>query len=207
MTEKGLCIVLSAPSGSGKSSICRRLLAACPDMEFSVSFTSRAPRPNEIDGKDYRFITREEFQRRIDQGEFVEWVENYGELYGTSGGTLEDALIRGKDLLLDIEPRGAKEMKKKLREGVFVFVLPPSLDELLKRLQKRGHETPEAIQKRFAQAASELEEVLWYDYVVINEDLDTAVGQLIAIYQAEKCKTSRLRGTMRHLYLSIKKEV
>ncbi|MDD3249800.1 MAG: guanylate kinase [Smithellaceae bacterium] len=207
MTEKGLCIVLSAPSGSGKSSICRRLLAACPDMEFSVSFTSRAPRPNEIDGKDYRFITREEFQRRIDQGEFVEWVENYGELYGTSGGTLEDALIRGKDLLLDIEPRGAKEMKKKLREGVFVFVLPPSLDELLKRLQKRGHETPEAIQKRFAQAASELEEILWYDYVVINEDLDTAVGQLIAIYQAEKCKTSRLRGTMRHLYLSIKKEV
>ncbi len=198
---------MSAPSGSGKSSICRRLLAACPDMEFSVSFTSRAPRPNEIDGKDYRFITREEFQRRIDQGEFVEWVENYGELYGTSGGTLEDALIRGKDLLLDIEPRGAKEMKKKLREGVFVFVLPPSLDELLKRLQKRGHETPEAIQKRFAQAASELEEVLWYDYVVINEDLDTAVGQLIAIYQAEKCKTSRLRGTMRHLYLSIKKEV
>jgi guanylate kinase len=207
MTEKGLCIVVSAPSGSGKSTICRRLLAACPDMEFSVSFTSRTPRPNEINGKDYHFISREDFQRRIDRGEFVEWVENYGEFYGTSGRALQDVLRRGKDLLLDIEPRGAKEMKKKLQEGVFVFVLPPSLGELLKRLQKRGHETPEAIQKRFAQAESELGEVLWYDYAVINEDLDTAVGQLIAIYRAEKCKTSRLPGTIDHLYSAIKKEV
>lgn len=207
MTEKGLCIVVSAPSGSGKSTICRRLLAACPDMEFSVSFTSRPPRPNEINGKDYHFISREDFQHRIDRGEFVEWVENYGEFYGTSGRALQDVLRRGKDLLLDIEPRGAKEMKKKLQEGVFVFVLPPSLDELLRRLQKRGHETPEAIQKRFAQAESELGEVLWYDYAVINEDLDTAVGQLIAVYRAEKCKTSRLLGTIDHLYLSIKKEV
>lgn len=207
MTEKGLCIVVSAPSGSGKSSICRRLLAACPDMEFSVSFTSRPPRPSEINGKDYHFISREDFQRRIDQGEFAEWVENYGEFYGTSGRALQDVLHRGKDLLLDIEPRGAKEMKKKSQEGVFVFVLPPSLDELLKRLQKRGHETPEAIQKRFTQAESELGEVLWYDYAVINEDLDTAVGQLVAIYQAEKCRTSRLRGTMDYLYPLIKKEV
>jgi len=207
MTEKGLCIVVSAPSGSGKSTICRRLLAACPDMEFSVSFTSRPPRPNEIDGKDYHFVSREDFQRRIDRGEFVEWVENYGEFYGTSGRALQDLLRRGKDLLLDIEPRGAKEMKKKFQEGVFVFVLPPSLDELLKRLQKRGHETPEAIQKRFAQAASELGEVLWYDYAVINEDLDTAVGQLIAIYRAEKCKTSRLLGAINHLCSSMKKEV
>ncbi len=207
MTGKGLCIVVSAPSGSGKSTICRRLLAACPDMEFSVSFTSRPPRPNEIDGKDYHFVSREDFQRRIDRGEFVEWVENYGEFYGTSGRALQDLLRRGKDLLLDIEPRGAKEMKKKFQEGVFVFVLPPSLDELLKRLQKRGHETPEAIQKRFAQAASELGEVLWYDYAVINEDLDTAVGQLIAIYRAEKCKTSRLLGAINHLCSSMKKEV
>ena len=207
MTGKGLCIVVSAPSGSGKSTICRRLLAACPDMEFSVSFTSRPPRPNEIDGKDYHFVSREDFQRRIERGEFVEWVENYGEFYGTSGRALQDLLRRGKDLLLDIEPRGAKEMKKKFQEGVFVFVLPPSLDELLKRLQKRGHETPEAIQKRFAQAASELGEVLWYDYAVINEDLDTAVGQLIAIYRAEKCKTSRLLGAIDHLCSSMKKEV
>ena len=207
MTEKGLCIVVSAPSGSGKSTICRRLLAACPDMEFSVSFTSRPPRPNEIDGKDYHFVSREDFQRRIERGEFVEWVENYGEFYGTSGRALQDLLRRGKDLLLDIEPRGAKEMKKKFQEGVFVFVLPPSLDELLKRLQKRGHETPEAIQKRFAQAASELGEVLWYDYAVMNEDLDTAVGQLIAIYRAEKCRTSRLLGAINHLCSSIKKEV
>jgi len=181
MSDQGLFIVLSAPSGAGKSSICRKLMGACPDIAFSVSYTSRAPRPNEINGKDYHFISREDFQRRIDQGEFVEWVENYGHFYGTSGKEMKDVLISGKDLLLDIEPRGAKEIKKKFEDGIFVFVLPPSLDELLNRLEKRGHESQEAIKTRFAQAESELKEVLWYDYTVFNEDLQTAAEQLIAI--------------------------
>jgi guanylate kinase len=194
VTDKGLIIVLSAPSGAGKSSICRRLLAACPEIEFSVSYTSRTPRPNETNGKDYHFISREDFQRRIEQGEFAEWVENYGHFYGTSGKAMKEVLNRGKDLLLDVEPRGAKEIKKKFADGIFVFVLPPSLDELLNRLEKRGHESPEAIKTRFAQAESELKEVLWYDYTVFNEDLETAVKQLIAIYSAEKCKTNRLHG-------------
>lgn len=194
INNKGMIIVLSAPSGSGKSSICRRLLAACPEIEFSVSFTSRKPRLNEINGKDYRFISRDDFQRRIDQGEFVEWVENYGQFYGTSGKMINEVLDKGKDLLLDVEPRGAKEIKKKYGDGVFIFVLPPSLQELLNRLEKRGQESPEAIQKRFSQAESELKEVVWYDYAVINEDLETAVRQTIAIYRAEKCKISRLSG-------------
>ena len=194
MSDQGLVIVMSAPSGAGKSSICRRLLAACPEIEFSVSYTSRTPRPNEINGKDYHFISREDFQRRIRQGEFVEWVENYGNFYGTSGQSINEVLGKGKDLLLDIEPRGAKEIKEKFEDGIFVFVLPPSLDELLNRLEKRGHENAEAIKTRFAQAESELKEVLWYDYAVFNEVLETAAGQLIAIYRAEKCKTSRLHG-------------
>ncbi len=207
MKEKGICMVISAPSGAGKSTICRRLLAACPDMQFSVSFTSREPRPNEINGKDYHFISRENFQCRIERGEFVEWEENFGEFYGTSGKVLQDLLQSGKDLLLDIEPRGAKQIKNQLQEVVLVFVLPPSLDELLRRLQKRGHETPEAIRKRFDRAESELGEVLWYDYTVINDDLEEAVKQLTAIYRAEKCRTSRLRGRIHELYPSMKKEV
>jgi len=192
--DKGLIIVLSAPSGAGKSSICRKTLAACPMLEFSVSHTSRKPRPNEVDGKDYHFISREDFQRRINQGEFVEWVENYGNFYGTSIKSMNDVLNSGRDLLLDIEPRGARAIKKKFPDAVFVFVLPPSLKELLNRLEKRGHESPEAIKTRFAQAERELKEVLWYDYVIFNEDLETAIKQMIAIYRAEKCKINRLNG-------------
>lgn len=194
MTDKGLIIVLSAPSGTGKSSICRRLLGSCPEIEFSVSYTSRMPRPNEIDGKDYNFISRQDFQRRIDQGEFVEWVENYGNFYGTSAKAINKVLNKGKDLLLDIEPRGARAIKEKFPDAVFVFILPPSLDELLRRLEKRGHEDPEAIKVRFAQAERELREVLWYDYAIFNEDLEAAIRQMIAIYRAEKSNINRLRG-------------
>jgi guanylate kinase len=204
MTDKGLIIVLSAPSGTGKSSICRRLLGVCPDIEFSVSYTSRTPRPNEIDGKDYHFISREDFQRRIDQGEFVEWVENYGHFYGTSGKVMNEVLGKGKDLLLDVEPHGAKKIKKKFEDGIFVFVLPPSLDELLNRLEKRGHESPEVIKTRFTQAERELKEVMWYDYTIFNDDLETAVKQMIAIYRAEKCKTSRLHGKIDRFFKSYK---
>jgi guanylate kinase len=168
-------------------------MRACPEIKFSVSHTSRSPRPGEEDGKDYYFVSRKEFQRKIAQGEFVEWVENYGYLYGSSRKVMEKFIKEGNDLLLDIEPRGAKKVKQTLRGGVYVFVLPPSRSDLLKRLEKRGHETKEAIQKRFKQAESELKELSWYDYVIFNQDLDKAINQLIAIYVAEKCKRSRLR--------------
>lgn len=192
MAAKGLFIVISAPAGTGKSSICQSLLQNCPEIKFSVSYTSRPPRPNEVNGKDYYFISRKEFQARIKQGEFVEWVENYGHLYGTSGKTMEEFLQNGKDLLLDIEPRGAKKIKQKFKGGVFVFVLPPSRTELLKRLEKRGHEADEAIRARLAQAESELKEISWYDYVIFNEKLKNAVDQLRSIYIAQKCKKSSL---------------
>ena len=193
MMAKGLFIVVSAPSGAGKSSLCQGLMRACPEIKFSVSHTSRSPRPGEEDGKDYYFVSRKEFQRKIAQGEFVEWVENYGYLYGSSRKVMEKFIKEGNDLLLDIEPRGAKKVKQTFRGGVYVFVLPPSRSDLLKRLEKRGHETKDAIQKRFKQAESELKEVSWYDYVIFNQDLDKAINQLIAIYVAEKCKRSRLR--------------
>lgn len=194
--DQGLIFVVSAPSGTGKSTICRRLLAACPDLEFSVSHTSRPPRPGEADGRDYCFISRADFEERIALGEFVEWVENYGNLYGTSVKAIDAVLARGKDLLLDIEPRGARAIKERYPDAVFVFILPPSRDELLKRLEKRGHESAKVIQERFAQAERELREFLWYDYAVFNEDLEAAVLQTIAVYRAEKCKVSRLRGAI-----------
>jgi guanylate kinase len=196
---KGLFIVVSAPSGTGKSSICQRFMQSCPEIKFSVSYTSRPPRPNEVNGKDYYFISREEFQVRIDQGEFVEWVENYGNLYGSSLKTMDGFLQNGQDLLLDIEPQGAKKIKQKFKGGIYVFVLPPSRTELLNRLEGRGCETDEVIQNRFEKAESELKEVSWYDYVIFNKDLDTAVNQLISIYVAQKCKRSRLQDEIKQV--------
>jgi guanylate kinase len=196
---KGLFIVVSAPSGAGKSSICQRFMQACPEVKFSVSYTSRPPRPNEVNGKDYYFISREEFQARIDEGEFVEWVENYGHFYGSSRKTMEEFLHDGQDLLLDIEPRGARKIKQNFKGGVYVFVLPPSRAELLKRLEGRGCETGEVIQNRLDQAESELKEISWYDYVIFNKDLETAVNQLISIYVAQKCKRSRLQSEIKQV--------
>jgi guanylate kinase len=192
MAAKGLFIVVSGPSGTGKSSLCRQLLRSCPEIKFSVSYTSRPPRPKEINGKDYYFISREDFQARIKKGEFVEWVENYGHLYGTSWKTMEEFLQKGNDLLLDIERRGAKKIKQKFKSGVFVFVIPPSRAELLKRLEKRGHDDDETIRVRLARAGSELKEISWYDYVIFNEKLKNAVDQLRSIYIAQKCKKSSL---------------
>lgn len=195
--SKGLFIVVSAPSGAGKSSICEGLMKAYPEIKFSVSYTSRPPRPNEVNGKDYYFVSHNEFQKRIKQGKFVEWVENYGHFYGSSKDLIEESIQDDKDLLLDIEPRGAKKIKQNFKGGIYVFVLPPSRSELLKRLKKRGHETQDIIQKRFAQAESELRELSWYDYVIFNQDLKKAINQLISIYVAEKCKRSRLRDEIK----------
>jgi len=191
--DRGTFIVVSAPSGAGKSSICRRLLQVHPEIRFSVSCTTRSPRPGEIDGQDYFFLSPEEFQKRIEQGDFAEWEENFGNLYGTSMQAMKESLAAGATILLDIEPRGAKEIKKKFRGGVFVFVLPPSQEELLKRLEGRGHESLDVIQARYAEAERELQEIFWYDYVIFNDDLETAVNQLISIYIAQKCKISNLK--------------
>jgi guanylate kinase len=194
---KGLFIIVSAPSGAGKSTICRRFMEAYPEIKFSISYTSRPPRPNEVNGIDYYFISREEFQARIEQGEFIEWVENYGHFYGSSRNVMEQFLQNGQDLLLDIESRGAKKIKQKFKGGVYIFVLPPSRSELLKRLEDRGCETDEVIKNRFDQADSELKEISWYDYVIFNKDLGTAVNQLISIYIAQKCKRSRLQDEIK----------
>ncbi len=191
--DKGTFIVVSAPSGTGKSSICKRFLQAYPEIQFSVSYTTRLPRPGEVNGKDYFFISREEFQKRRKQGDFAESAENYGNLYGTSIRAMKESLAKGTTVLLDIEPRGAKKIKENFRGGAFVFILPPSREELLKRLEGRGHESAEIIRARYDRAESELKEISWYDYVIFNDDLETAVHQLSSIYIAQRCKRSKLQ--------------
>jgi guanylate kinase len=190
----GIFIVISAPSGAGKTSICRRLLDLYPNLRFSVSYTTRAPRPGEEDGKDYYFISEQSFRDRVAHGEFVEWVENYGCFYGTSKKDIEDCLGGGCDLIVDVEPRGARKLHESCTGGVFVFILPPSMAELKKRLLKRGFEGEEAVRMRLSKAEEEIREVLWYDYVIFNERLDEAVDQMRSIYVAEKSRRERLMG-------------
>jgi len=187
-------MVVSAPSGTGKTSICRSLLRDFPELRFSVSFTTRQPRKGEVEGRDYHFVSPETFRDKIQAGEFAEWEENYGHLYGTSRVVIEDVRRRGEDILLDVEPRGARSIKALYPEGVFVFVLPPDLDELRKRLWKRGDGDEETRNRRFQKAKDEIREVFWYDYIVVNDRLEPAIERVRAIYLAEKCRRERQAG-------------
>lgn len=187
----GLLMIVSAPSGAGKTSICREILRMFPNVRFSVSSTTRSPRRGEVDGKDYHFISTEEFRERIARGEFVEWVENYGQLYGTSKKTLDAFLTQGYDLILDIEPRGAKAIREACPQGIFIFILPPSLAELKSRLSSRG-ESPDAMEGRIRSSLDEIREALWYDYIVFNERLEDAVDRFRAVYLAERSRRGRL---------------
>lgn len=198
---EGLYVVVSAPSGTGKTSILREVLRMCPNLLFSVSYTTRPRRPGEKDGKDYYFITEEAFKDKLDRGEFAEWEENYGYIYGTSSKTMKEFLQKGFDLVLDIDWRGAKTLKKNYPGGVFVFILPPSTDELEKRLRGRGVESKQNIDKRLAKALDEIKEIIWYDYLIFNDHLETAVDTLRSIYVAEKSKRERLAYKIKEFLL------
>jgi guanylate kinase len=160
--EEGLFIVVSAPSGSGKTSICREILKMFPNLRFSVSYTTRKPRANEIDGQDYHFVSELEFKEGIQRGDFAEWTENYGNFYGTSKKAMAAFLEQGSDLILDVESAGAKALKDNFGPGVFIFILPPSLDELKVRLHGRGSESDEAMQKRLRNALNEIKGIDLY---------------------------------------------
>jgi guanylate kinase len=187
----GLYIVVSAPSGTGKTSVLREVLRLCPNMLFSVSYTTRPPRPDEQEGKDYYFISDKAFRDRINQGEFAEWEEYSGNLYGTSAKTMKTFLEKGVDLILDVETRGAKTLKKNYPGGIFVFILPPSIGELKKRLNKRGFESEQMMNKRMDKALDEIKESIWYDYTIFNDRLENAVDTLRAIYVAERSRRER----------------
>jgi guanylate kinase len=188
--QPGLLMVVSAPSGAGKTSICREILRLFPNVRFSVSCTTRPPRPDEVNGRDYDFISPADFRERLARGEFIEWVENYGHFYGTSQKTMDAFLNQGYDLILDIERRGAKAIREKYPRGIFIFILPPSLSELKSRLSLRG-ESADIMERRLRSSLDEIREALWYDYIIFNETLEEAVGQFRAVYIAERCRRDR----------------
>jgi guanylate kinase len=185
-------IVVSAPSGAGKTSICKEVIKNNPGIRYSVSYTTRPPRSGEVNGKDYVFVSESEFKDMIEKKAFIEWAENYGELYGTPRETMGLGLNDGRDILFDVDPRGAKALKANYPDGTFVFVFPPSLDVLKERLKRRGSETEDILKRRLDKALDEIKEVFWYDYVIFNNRLEESVDCLRAIYLAEKCRRERL---------------
>ncbi len=184
-------VVISGPSGVGKSSFVEKLLGAGLNLEYSVSATTRARRPHEAEGREYFFLSREEFKRRIDTGDFVEWAEVHGELYGTLRSETERRLGAGKNVLLDIDVQGGQTVRKTYRDGVFIFVLPPSLASLEERLRGRGTDPDERIRLRLQNALREINLVSEYDYAVVNDDLDAALEKVASIIVAESCRARR----------------
>jgi guanylate kinase len=191
MSARGSVLVVSAPSGAGKTTLCRRLLDELPGLEFSVSHTTRARRPGEAHGRDYFFVDREEFERRRQAGEFLEWATVAGHLYGTSAATVRVATEAGKDVLLDIDTQGAVAVRRLIPEAVLIFVLPPGPEALRARLLQRGSETPESLERRLRLAAAEITRAGAYDYLIVNEDLETAYFDLKSVVLAARCRTGR----------------
>jgi guanylate kinase len=187
----GLLIVLSGPSGAGKGTLCQELLCQMPDLRYSVSMTTRLPRPGEVEGVHYFFRTRTEFESMIAGDELLESAEFCDNYYGTPIFAVEQAIQAGLDVILEIEIQGALQIKKRFPQGIFTFIVPPSLDVLSERIHKRGTETEEVIQKRLATAIEELGYVSEYDYVVINDEVPVAVEKLKSILVAEKCRVKR----------------
>jgi len=188
----GIVFVITAPSGTGKTTLLKNLVAEDPGLKFSISFTTRPARPGEVAGQDYFFVSPQEFQARRERGDFLEWVEQFGYAYGTSREWVSQSLQTGKDLVFDLDSRGARALKQEFPQGVFIFVLPPSLEQLERRLQGRGDLSPGELARRLEQGRGELQEVAWFDYLVINDVLIQALAQLRAIVLSARCRTSRL---------------
>ncbi|BDQ38991.1 guanylate kinase [Pseudodesulfovibrio nedwellii] len=184
----GQVLVVCAPSGTGKSTLISMLREEFPDFGFSVSYTTRAPRGEEQNGREYNFISREVFVAMRSRGDFCEWAEVHGNFYGTATKPVEKMLDSGRDVLFDIDVQGAKQLKKTFYKGTFVFLLPPSREELVRRLEGRGTDSADSIERRLNNAIGELSQAKWFDYWVVNDFLDEAYQELKAVYLAGKCK-------------------
>jgi len=191
MMSRGLLIVISGPSGVGKNTVIDHLFKRQPDLKYSVSATTRIPRPNEIDGQHYFFLTETEFQKKIGNGEFLEWAKVYENYYGTPKLYVQQLLESGQDLVLDIEVQGAIQVKRSLPEAVLIFLAPPSLTELKKRLIGRNTEPEAELNKRFQYIKTEFESVSRYDYLIINNEIDLTCARIECIIQAEKYRVNR----------------
>jgi guanylate kinase len=200
MKREGLILILSAPSGAGKTSLCRELFKTFPDMKESVSYTTRAPRRGEVDGEAYHFVTHEVFERMVEEDAFAEWAEVHGNKYGTALRTLEEARKNGVDLVLDIDCQGACKLKEQFEGGVYVFIMPPSMEELRRRLEHRSSDAQEVIERRIARAADEIKESRWYDYIIFNDNFEVACQELAAIVIAQRRKTFRMMEKVGKLF-------
>jgi len=190
MSATGRIFVVSGPSGSGKSTLIRQVRQKIPSLGYSISHTSRPPRGQEKNGKEYYFLTKENFQKMIDKGEFVEWAEVYADLYGTSVSSLRSQLSIGLDVIMDIDVQGARNIKEHFKETNLIYVLPPSLAILEKRLRERGTDDEKSIRTRLKKAAKEIKNCVSYDYLLFNDELDQAVEELKSIIVAERCRRS-----------------
>ena len=191
-----LLLILSSPSGAGKTTLTQRLLQEQKGLAFSVSHTTRAARPNEVDGQAYHFVDQERFFEIVRDDDFAEWAEVHGNLYGTSVAELERAKRAGASVLLfDVDYQGARQIKAKLPQAVGVFILPPSMQELRRRLESRGTETPESLARRFAKARDEIGQYPFFDYLIVNDELQSALADLKGVLAAERCRRSRRAPT------------
>lgn len=187
-----LLLILSSPSGAGKTTLTHRLMQNMPELAFSVSHTTRRARPNEVDGQDYHFVDEGEFLERVARGDFAEWAEVHGNYYGTSLAELARARDAGAEVLLfDVDYQGARQIKAALPQAVGVFILPPSMPELRRRLESRGTESPESLERRFAKAREEIGHYPFFDYLIVNDELQRALAELQGVLLAERCRLAR----------------
>lgn len=191
--NRGILIVISGPSGAGKGTICKALLEKHDNIYISVSATTRAPRAGEIEGVNYYFLTKEAFEEKVNNNGFLEYANVHGNFYGTPKVNVEKMLDEGKDVILEIDIQGALQVKENFKEGVFIFILPPSMEELKQRIIKRGSETEESLMTRFKNAYKEINYVSKYNYAVVNDKLEVAVSKVEAIIAAEKCRVDRIK--------------
>ncbi len=192
--HKGILVVVSGPSGAGKTTLYKKAISALSNLKHSVSFTTRSPRPGEVNGRDYTFINRDEFMEMVYKGKFAEWAEIHGELYGTSKKRLEEILDSGIDAILDIDVQGAIQLKENFSGGLYIFVLPPSLRILRERLEKRMANAKEEIGKRLEVAKEEIKRYKEYDYVIVNDVLGDSFKVLEAIIVANRVRTAKINS-------------
>jgi guanylate kinase len=190
--RRGTLVVVSAPSGAGKTTLCHEVRSRVPGLYYSVSYTTRAPRNGEVDGTDFHFVSDAEFEAMRDRDEFAEWAIVHNHFYGTPARALEGALTRGLDVLLDIDTHGARQLRQRYPDSVSVFIMAPSMAELEARLRERNSDAPGEIMQRLVRARQEIAAWRHYDYLIINRDVKEAVDQLATIIEAERCRTSRL---------------
>lgn len=196
--NRGLLVVLSGPSGSGKGTVLKQAMRSNPNIEVSVSVTTRAPRAGEIDGVNYYFLTPEAFQNLLAEDGLLEWAEFCGNFYGTPREKIEQRLNEGKDVVLEIEVQGAMKVRAAFPDAVLVFNLPPSFEELKNRLTGRQTEPPEVVEKRLNTAVWELSQAENYDYVIVNDNVEDAANAFLSILSSEKCKTARNKALLAH---------